>query len=548
LIAGPVVPFGGRGPAPHEQGSFIVLIKGRNSLLRGVAVMAVAAAAIAFGGQALAQDKELNWGIRDTPRALFAPYNYSGDTMIMSLIQDQLLTFGEDGSLMSDLATSWEAPDPLTYIYTIRNDTKFSDGSPVTVDDVVYSLNLNLDAAVGSQLASLFGSVDSITGEGDKVTVKLKQPNSTWKFIPASIGGYIWKKASVEANLANYGSPQVLPIGSGPYMVSEWVADSHVTLVRNPNYHGDAPQFDTVTFRVLPDDQTRFLAMQQGDIDGTFVVPTTALAQWKAVANVVDFPSFIWRGLTLDFETPPLDDIHVRRALNYAVNKDALATGLLAGLAVPSSTVNDPGIFAGALPQEEIDAGYAKIVSFPYDVAKAKEELAASGHPDGFALTLNVPEDSAVIGQLSQAVKANWAEIGVDLTLNLMPGGPRFQIILDHEPGLGVQVIGNRPDAPDPAQMAEQYFSTAQAAKNGNNSSNLKDPAIDAVLAKALEATDPAETARQVLEAQAMASEQVPFVSLIWQRSVVALKQGWTMDGLRPSYDMSVWVDRLNVQ
>ena len=138
--------------------------------------------------------------------------------------------------------------------------------------------------------------------------------------------------------------------------------------------------------------------------------------------------------------------------------------------------------------------------------------------------------------------------MGVDLTLNLMPGGPRFQIILDHEPGLGIQVIGNRPDAPDPAQMAEQYFSSAQAAKNGNNSSNLKDPAIDEVLAKALAATDPAETARYVLEAQAMASEHVPFVSLIWQRSVVALKQGWTMDGLRPQYDMSVWVDRLNVQ
>ncbi len=515
---------------------------------KGLAVMAGVFAGLTFAGAAAAQQKDLTWGIRDTPRALFAAYNYSGDTMIMSLIQDQLLTYGEDGSLQSDLASSWEAPDPLTYIYTIRDDTKFSDGSPVTVEDVVYSLNLHLDAAVGSQLASLFGAVESVTGEGNKVTVKLKAPNSTWKFIPASIGGYIWKKSSVEANVANYGSPQVLPIGSGPYMVSEWVADSHVTLVRNPHYVGEAPQFDTVTFRVLPDDQTRFLAMQQGDIDGTMVVPTTALAQWKAVANVQDFPSYIWRGLTLDLETAPLDDIHVRRALNYAVNRDALATGLLAGLAVPSTTVNDPGIFAGALPQEEVDAAYAKVVSFDYDVAKAKEELAQSSQPNGFAITLNVPEDSAVIGQLAQAVKANWAEIGVDLTLNLMPGGPRFQVILDHEPGLGVQVIGNRPDAPDPAQMAEQYFSTAQAAKNGNNSSNLKDPAIDAVLEKALAATDPAETARQVLEAQIMASEHVPFVSLIWQRSVVALKQGWTMDGLRPTWDMGVWVDKLNVQ
>jgi peptide/nickel transport system substrate-binding protein len=495
-----------------------------------------------------AQEAELDWGIRDTPRALFAPYNYSPDTMIMSLIQDQLLTAGEDGSIQPDIATSWEAPDPLTYVYTIREDAVFSDGTPVTLEDVVYSLNLHLDEAVGSQLASLYGPVESITGEDNKVTVKLREPNSTWKFIPASIGGYIWQKASVEANLQNYGSPQVFPIGSGPYMVSEWVADSHVTLVRNPHYSGEPPQFDTITFHVLPDDQTRFLAMQQGEIDGTFVVPTTALAQWRAVATVLDFPSYIWRGFTLDLETPPLDDIHVRRALNYATDREAIATGLLAGLAVPASTVNDPGIFQGVLPAEEVEAAYAKVVSFPFDVDKAKEELAASGQPNGFAMTLNVPEDSALIGNIAQAVKAQWAAIGVDLTLNLMPGGPRFQIILDHEPGLGLQIIGNRPDAPDPAQMAEQYFSIAQAAKDGNNSSNLKDPEIDAVLARALAATDPAEGARAVLEAQILASEHVPFVSLIWQRSVLALRQGWTMDGLRPNWDMSVWVDRLNVQ
>ncbi|WP_417310156.1 ABC transporter substrate-binding protein [Devosia sp.] len=525
-----------------------ILSRHARALLHGTAFAVMAGLGVAATSPALAQDAELDWGIRDTPRALFAPYNYSPDTMIMSLIQDQLLTAGADGSMQPDIATSWEATDPLTYVYTIGDDAVFSDGTPVTVEDVVYSLNLHLDPAVGSQLASLYGSVESITGEGDKVTVKLKEPNSTWKFIPASIGGYIWKKDSVEANLENYGSPQVFPIGSGPYMVSEWVADSHVTLVRNPHYAGEAPQFDTVTFNVLPDDQTRFLAMQQGEIDGTFVVPTTALAQWRAVANVIDFPSFIWRGFTLDFETPPFDDIHVRKALNYATDKEAIASGLLAGLAVPASTVNDPGLFDGVLPADEIEASYAKIESFPFDLQKAKEELAQSEYPDGFAVTLNVPEDSSLIGNIAQAVKAQWAEIGVDLTLNLMPGGPRFQVILDHEPGLGLQVIGNRPDAPDPAQMAEQYFSSAQAAKNGNNSSNLKDPEIDAVLAEALAATDPAVGARAILEAQEMAGAQVPFVSLIWQKSVLALQKGWTMEGLRPNWDMSVWVDRIETE
>ncbi len=515
------------------------------SMVRGVAFAAAAVAGIAFGSPAIAQDKELNWGVRDTPRALFAPYNYSGDVMIMSLIQDQILTFGTGGELQPALATGWTATDPLTYVYTIRPDAMFSDGTPVTVDDVVYSLNLQLDPAVGSQEASLFASVASVTGEGDKVTVKLKEANSLWKYIPASIGGYVWQKSSVEKDIKNYGSPQNLPIGSGPYMVTEFVADSRVTLERNPHYWGTPPQFDKITFIVLPDDQTRFLALQQGDIDGTFNVPNTALAQWGSAATLTSFPSFIWRGLTLDMEQAPFSDIHVRKALNYAVDKEALAAGLLGGLAVPSTTVNDPGVFAGTLPQAEIDEGYGKIVSFPYDLEKAKEEMAASSVPNGFATTLNVPEDSAVISQIAQALKQSWAAIGVDLTLNMMPGGPRFQIILDHEPNLGVQVIGNVPDAPDPVQMALQYFSSVQAVKNGNNSSNLKDPAIDAVLDQALKATDPAEAARLVLDAQAMASEQVPIVSLIWQKSVVAVKQGWTISDLQAFWNMSVWVNKI---
>lgn len=511
-----------------------------------------AAGLLALGVSALASAAaaaDLNWGLRDSPRALFAPVNYSNDVMIMSLVQDRILKFGADGSLQPDIASSWEAPDALTYVYTIRPDAKFSDGHPVTADDVAYSLNLHLDPKVGSQEASLLGSVASVTADGDKVTVKLKEPSSLWKFLPASIVGYVWEKSSVEANLANYGTPQVLPVGSGPYKVSEFVADSHVTLERNPGYWGDKPQFDKITFDVIPDDQTRLLAMRSGQIDGTLNVPTTALAQWKQAANVVDFSSFIWRGLTLDMTDPPFNDIHVRRALNYAVDKDAIANGLLAGLAVPASTVNDPGVFSGALTADEVKAGYDKIVGFPYDLDKAKAELAQSSVPSGFKTTLNVPADSAVIGQLAQALKQSWAKIGVDLTLNLMPGGPRFQVILDHKPNLGVQVIGNVPDAPDPVEMAYQYFSSKQAVVNGNNSSNFSDPKVDALLDKALQSTDPKQAAQLVLDAQAQASEQVPLVSLIWQKSVVAVKQGWTIDpDFNAFWNMTHWIDQIHTK
>lgn len=513
------------------------------SRLRSVLIASMGVLSIS-GSDALAKD--LNWALRDSPRSLFAPVNYTIDVMIMSLVQDTILKFGPDGSLQPSIASAWEAPDPLTYIYTIRGDAKFSNGHPVTSADVAFSLNLHLDPNVGSQEAALLGSVASITADGDKVTVKLKEPSSLWKFMPASIAGYVWEKSSVEANLANYGTPQVLPIGSGPYKVTEYVVDSHVTLERNPEYAGDEAQFDKITFHIIPDDQTRLLAMRSGEIDGTLAVPTTALEQWKEAAAIDSFSSFIWRGLTLDMTQAPFDDIHVRRALNYAVDKVAIADGLMAGLAVPSSTVNDPGIFAGVMSDAEVKAGYDGIASFPYDLVKAKAELAQSSVPSGFALTMNIPEDSAVIGKISQALKADWAKIGVDLTLNLMPGGPRFQIILDHKPNLGVQVIGNVPDAPDPVQMAFQYFSSKQAVVNGNNSSNFHDDQVDALLDEAAKSTDAKMAADLVMQAQALASQQVPLVSLIWQKSVVALKPGWTIDPqFNAFWNMTHWIDQI---
>ncbi len=465
----------------------------------------------------------------------------------MSLIQDQLLTYGPDASLQPGIASSWDAPDPTTYEYTIRTDAVFSDGNPVTPEDVAYSLGLQLDPNVASLEASLFASVDKISVDGNKVIVKLKHADSLWKYMPAGIGGYVWEKKSVEANLKTYGTPQTLPIGSGPYMVSEFVANSHITLVRNPHFSGKKPQWDQINLKIIPDDQTRLLAIKQGDVQGTFAVPNTGIEQWKQAASVTPFPSAIWRGLTLDMEQAPFSDIHVRTALYYATDRKAIADGLLGGLAAVSSTPNDPSMFAGAMSDSDVTAGYAKIQSFDFNLDKAKQEMAQSSVPNGFSTTINVPEDSAVAVQLTQAIKEDWSKIGVNVTLNMMPGGPRFQVILAHGPNLGVQIIGNLPDGPDPVELAYQYFSSAQAAKNGNNSSNLKDPDVDALLDKAVQSTDPKEASVLIMQAQQLASAQVPVIPLVWQDALVAVKKGWTIDpGFSPFYTTSMWINQIH--
>lgn len=492
-------------------------------------------------GDADAEPVELRWALSDTPDTLFAPtyFNSPIGSGLMGLVQDNLLVYTGEGELVPSLAEAWEATSPTTYRYTVREGVLFSDGTPVTPEDVKFSIDMQSDPAVASKQAALFENVSEVTIDGNDVVVELATPSSTWKFMPSHMGMYIYSKADVEANLESYGTPEHFPLGSGPYMVEEFVPDSHVTMVRNPNYWGEAPAFDTIRFDIIPDDQTRLLAMQSGDIDGTFNVPSAAISQWEQAATLVDIEAFIFRGFTLDMDQDPFSDLHVRRALYFATDRAGITEGLFPGQAVPATTLNTPSIYEGVLPVDEVEAGYAEMEDFSFDLDKAREELAMSSVPDGFSTVLNVPDGSEASILISQSIKDTWGQIGVDVELNLMPGGPRFQIILDHEPNLGVQIVGNLPDVPDPLQMLALYYKSDQAAKNGNNSSNFRSDEVDAMIDEALQSTDPVEAAQMGLEIQALAAEQVPIIPVLWSDFKFAIRDDWTfgpMNGFSVSH------------
>jgi peptide/nickel transport system substrate-binding protein len=498
---------------------------------------------------AVCEDGEhLVWALEQTPDSLFAPTYFATPegSGLMGLVYDNLLAITGEGDLVTSAATSWEATSPTTYVYTLREGMLFSDGTPVTPEDVKFSIDMQSDEAVASKGSFLFENIASVTVDGNDIVVELIAADSTWKFIPAHMMTYIVSKADVEANLAAYGTPEHFPLGSGPYMVSEWVPDSHITMVRNPNYSGDAPIFDTLRFPVIPDAQTRLLAMQAGEIDGTFRVPSAALSEWEAVAAINVVPSFIIRALTIDMEQEPFNDIHVRRALYYATDRAGIVTGLFTNQAVPAKELNAPAMFEGALSAEEVAAGYAEIEDFPFDLDKAREELALSSVPDGFSLVINVPDGSAAAIDITQSVKDTWGQIGVDVELNLMPGGPRFQLILDHGPDLGVQIIGNLPDVPDPLVLLQLYYASDQAAPGGNNSSNFRDDTVDAMLAEATASSDPVEAAQIGLEIQKLVSQQVPIIPVLWSNQQWAYKTGWTMDPANGFSNTHVFVDGLH--
>ena len=501
------------------------------------------AADVPNAGASTASGPTFTWAFNSSPRSLFGPTDYDSTMMnIMTLIYGTELVYSNSGKLEPEIVTSWKAVNPTTYVYHVRPGVKFSNGAPVTAADVAYSLNLQLTKKLASEEVALFAAVKSITAKGDTVTVRLSSPTSFWQYVPATIAGYVYDPASVKKDLTGYGSPSAIPVGAGPYMVSKDVPNSEVTLVRNPHYYGKPGRYAKIVFDIIPDQSTMLLALEQGTIDGTSDL-TTPLVTLRKDATVKLVPELAWFGLTLDMQEKPFNTLHVREALYLATNRTAILgpkddrTGTL------SVTVNTPSIFYGVLPKREVKRSYAKIKTFPYNPTAAKKQLAQSKYPHGFKVTLNVPETDTSDIKNGQILEAEWAQIGVTLHLKLMPGGPRFQVILNHGPTLGVQIIGNLPTGPDPVQMAYEYFSRAQAAKGGNNSSNYKNAKVNKLLDEANSSTTAVKAAKLTLQAQVLASKAVPVVPFNFGDYVLAVHKGWKIGQLGTFFNSTVnWV------
>ena len=271
--------------------------------------------------------------------------------------------------------------DPTTYKYKIRKGVTFGDGSPLTPEDIVATIKFHMDPASASQLAAFYSSVASVEKSGDdEVTVKLKAPNVQFQYTAAHMAGFIFQKKQLEEHPKDIGSPEVLPLGTGPYKLVEFAPSDHAVLEARDDYWGPKPVAKRIVFSAIPDRQTRLLAMKNGDIDGTFDLAISDIDQWKALGNVdiITAPSLGIFQLTLDQSAPPFDDIHVRKAIAYAIDREGLVKALLKGNGEAAKALNPPEMWSGVLPPDQVRAFYDTIPNYPFDLEKAKAELKQS--------------------------------------------------------------------------------------------------------------------------------------------------------------------------
>jgi peptide/nickel transport system substrate-binding protein len=308
-------------------------------------------------------------------------------------------------ALVPDLATSWTiAPDGLTYTFHLR-DAKFSNGDPVTANDVVFSIDRSRKFSGG--WGFLLTAVKTITApNAHTVVFALSEKHAP---LLADLAMYAYSIVPQKLVTAQGKAFFQHPIGSGPFDVTSYKADSEVDLARNPNFYGTKPKIDKVKYLIVPDDNTRVLMLESKKADIIENPPGNLTSEIDKTPglHVNLFPSTRVDFIQLDEHFAPFKNQLVREAVNYAIDRKAIVKLAYQGDAVPG---------ASFMPYH-MEFYDNSIQPYPYDPAKAKKLLAQAGYPHGFkAFMIAVSGD--VAGQAEAVVvKSELAQVGINLSI-----------------------------------------------------------------------------------------------------------------------------------
>jgi peptide/nickel transport system substrate-binding protein len=323
---------------------------------------------------------------------------------------DQLVRVSNDGTTIEPaLAQSWDvSQDGLTYTFHLRPGVRFSDGTPLKASDVKYSINRAATTAKSIWTFTLTALKDIATPDDATVVMTLKQP---WAPFLSDIAMFNSSIIS-EAFATKVGEDKLVEqtMGTGPFVLQDWKRGESVTLAKNPNYwEAGFPYLDTITVTVVPDDNTRILQLQGGDIDGMSDVPFNRVPDLAQDANlaVERFPSTAISFVILNIRKAPLNDVKVRQALNYATDKQTLIKNLLFG----NGEVSNSFMPNGTLYWNKDQAGY------PFDLAQATQSMAQSSIPQGGKIGMMVNGSAETDQQVATALKSMWAKINVELDI-----------------------------------------------------------------------------------------------------------------------------------
>jgi peptide/nickel transport system substrate-binding protein len=455
-------------------------------LLLATAVAAAPAGPAAGAGKTVVVGITADAVVIDPPQVLSATDRKYAMNMFDGLVEQELGGF----KIVPSLAERWEvARDGLSYTFHLRKGVTFHDGTPFDAEAAAFSLDRVINPANPYNKFGRFiyattrlGQIKSVEALDKYVLrINLKAPFAPLLDYLAN-DGHIVSPAAIKKHEKDIGAN---PVGTGPFKFVAWERGKRLVMERNPSYWKGAPKIEQLILVPMPEAQSRLIALRTGQVDFIEGVPPDNLADLKRDANLTVAEGLspqVWYVVLNTKRAKPLGDVRVRRALNHAVNKEAIVKDVLKGTGTVAVGPLSPLLAPYAVTAREVTV-------YEYGPDKAKKLLADAGYPGGFDVTLSVPESGTGMQSpvaMATVIQANLAAVGVRVKLQNYEWGAYQKIRREGDFDMAAFSwtvgIGN----PDIILYAK-FHSTEQASAQhpSYNNSYFADPEVDRALEQA---------------------------------------------------------------
>ncbi len=456
----------------------------------------------------LAQDgTTITYGLEGDVRGLepALSYDFTANPVVCN-ISEGLMMFTPEGGLEPLVADSFEQTDEVTYVYTLRDGVVFSDGSPVTIDDVVASIARVRDPEVAGPLAWMYDVPEAAVEATDDrtLTITLATPSALFRYVTATTAGHVIPAAAIE----QYGMDLLRnPIGTGPYMLENWTAGTEIALVKNPNYWQEGkPHFERFVFKIVEEGTTRVTGLRTGELTMIGNVPPDQIEAVTGFENV-NFQEVVGYTINkIEFrnDQPPFDDVNIRKAVCHSVPLADIMENIVGVNGVQARNTTVPPNMPGSASEE--------LEPVPYDLERAKELMAASSMPDGFSTQLHVIAPNDIWVPQAIAVQEALQELNIAVEVMQYPYADFITLTQGGEyEGMVLTQWGS--DFPDAAgNLIPNFLSTNWPPQN--NTAFYSNPEVDELLTASESELDEEARLEMLKEAQRIISEDQPYIFL----------------------------------
>jgi len=456
----------------------------------------------------------------------------------LMLVYQGLVEYDDGVKLLPCLAKDWAiSEDQRTYTFHIRPGVHFSNGRVVVASDFVYTLERTLDPKLAALSESFFeeiaGATDYRAGKtphvrglrapsDETLVIELAVPDPSFLYILTLPGALVVSREVVAQYGQSYGSH---PVGTGPYRLTEWRRAVEMRFERNPfSTQTDRQYLDAIDVREGGDRELHLMMFERGELDIANVTADPGIPvpdfiriqhtpRWQRLIESMSAAASFF--LILNVETPPFNELKVRQAMNYAIDKDKIVR-LLHGTVAPANSVLPPPV-----------PGYnPKLNVYAYDPAKARQLLAESSHANDVSFKLWYPTDSTSPDPVAISMQNDLLQVGIHAQLDPVTF-PAFLDTTERRKAAQCSISGWSQDYPDPSDFLDTMFNGNRITDEGcQNTAFYNNPKVNALLASAATCKEPERRLQLYQDAERTMITDAPVVPLYYAK-VFALHQPW---------------------